>query len=416
MYFQSMASCSWQNISRNPCSFVHTFGLVTFEYCDWLGLDQHQKIIYGIEEGDADYDRPVIDFRKVDLFTGKSVIFKKIAFDDVVYQHLWMFYLKHSDYIKWKYSVAISNDGRFIGVLLRRKDQTPNQIMNPTFFFCVLELETGNISTHRFQEVDVLKEFYVDDLPTLRCTRENRWILRKLKKDCMKFYYISCEYNNSLLQINVLIEYKNNIGDSDRNLFLNNQLLIAHLPSLMVDVYDFNKKHWKILATLMRSVNTGLCKVNDARNPDEERCYDMFTQNDDIFAMSNECEKVFLQYDSNFDMWIPMDIKGNFSELNSVLASSSSFIVLTDFSAKLFQYDNDDTPEIPVFHICVLNFRNVLSLRDICFLKLIKCCNIDLESFVYEDIVRNTVFASLPEFLLRCYFGPVWTRQEIIEE
>lgn len=169
---------------------------------------------------------------------------------------------------------------------------------------------------------------------------------------------------------------------------------------MKINVYNFAIGEWEMMAVPKNLISSYLLLKD----------YNIFVQENSLF-MTSIYTKGYVKYDSDTNAWCFTKVKHECIKFNKILASSSSFLVLNCMCC-LF-----------VDHVCLLNFSNTLSLRDICFLKLVKCCKINVKSYcdigsqssTYEDILEKLNFAKLSQFLIRCYFGLAWMRTELIE-
>lgn len=188
------------------------------------------------------------------------------------------------------------------------------------------------------------------------------------------------------------IEIPNKFLDiHSKMLFMDNKLILVNDFTKMY-IYDITQKHWNTVDTRTNYFlfdNFPFYK------------YKIFQQNNRLLALCLNSHNIFMKYESNNNLWSMVNIV--IDDLNAFTEAwgSASFIITLSkpYYGTIFS---------------VFNFGNAPSLRDICFLKLVKMCNnYDFKSKKYENIFRETIFGQLPHSLKRHYFGPEWTRTSV---
>lgn len=171
----------------------------------WLGLDSYRKILYGFKyHEDNENCRPIFEFAKLDIFTGKFVSFETVAFDELINKRLSSYSTNTVglDYltVHWRHTgPTISNDGRLVGILFRAEYCEVHHI----FVFCSLELETGKIYCYVLQESDHFNDKLYYGFLDLRCSCENQWILINYTT---RFYHLLLDDNLEMCYLNPLTE------------------------------------------------------------------------------------------------------------------------------------------------------------------------------------------------------------------
>lgn len=168
-------------------------------------------------------------------------------------------------------------------------------------------------------------------------------------------------------------------------------------------MYNFSSNEWKTLNTLQeldfpeRGNFFGYLLFAQNNNLIVHFLPEIVTPNDFYSVQSAEPFKnSFAKYNSNENLWIPMEVKLPPYEFNNYFYCTSTLLINLRFQQNFL-------------YVGVFNFGNVLSLRDICFLKLFESLTVSCRTSPNENIIEN-IFVMLPNLLKRHYFGPEWKK------
>lgn len=355
----------------------------------WLGFDRFHKLLYGLRIRNPNNHQEIstkLELTKLNLFTSHVINFKTIDMRNLFVQN--------------SLAVAsISDSGRYIAVLIGSHPMWNNsdnsvkcELTSPVALkFCLFEVETGNFNVYRFRKT--LNGMFLGCILRLMCSNRNEWILQSYSMLDMRtcYYCITLNCDVSQCDLTLLTEYKSD-DDSrrDSELFIDNKLIVINQPRnefmTKMNIYNFETKEW-IKLDVFKESNVPSVKDNVHR-------YKIFIQNCNLFGVSVDYRGSFINYDKENNVWCKMNIKSLLDDCKpDEVFSTNSFVVLME---------HDTCTRF-------INLGSVLSLKDICFLKLFKTFNSVLISLTEDEILEDTIFAELPCSLKRRYFGPEYS-------
>lgn len=381
--------------------------LECFDRSEWIGFDKHKKIIYGIQTDSLNRMYSDKNKRLIQQYEWKMLIKKLNLFTETVEIVKYLVFRcekrRNPNYICRK---SMNTKGDSIGMIVVIYEEPYSQYRRTieTIDLYIICIETGTVQIYALQNHEVGKNSIIS--VELVHSAMVGWVVKlaHLAQDAdalvahFRFYRVNLNDETKKFSLEFLTVFKN-FYNFQNDYFTNSVCFEKSLVMIFdknLHIFDFQNDRWS-----SRNLSE---KINVAD-------YVGFGLSiDNLFLVSNfgrdslKFSRCTLKFDTDADVWRPFHflrktnsllIYSHQTNFTGISATPDVIAVVVNIQRDEKSVDADE--KLVENSIVYLKRFNVPSLKDWCFLKLYKKNNL-------ADLLLP-----LPQSLIRQYFGPKWS-------